>query len=479
MRLRAPLATPARAFVWLLAGLSILPLVQAGNTWSVQTALDKYVHAPDPAYKWSVANTVNGEGYTAYMIDLTSQAWNTPVASDVKVWKHWMIVIKPTAVKHTTGFLFITGGSNGQKAPDKVDPSFADMAVTTGTVVAELRQVPNQPINFEDAKLKNMVEDQFIAYTWDKFLRTGKDIWPARLPMTKSAVKAMDALQEFTATEQGGNKKLTGFVVSGGSKRGWTTWTTAAVDKRVVAIEPIVIDLLNIRPSFEHHWRAYGFWAPAVGDYERAGVMDWSDTKEYMDLIKIVEPFEYRERLTMPKFLINSAGDQFFLPDSSQFYFKELQGEKYLRYVPNSDHSLRGTDVRESMTAYYDMILNKKARPKLSWKYEKDGTMVATTDKEPKEVLLWQATNPTARDFRLEKIGKAYKSSPVTATKKGVYEAKIAEPGSGWTAYFLEFTYDTGGKYPLKITTEVKVTPDKYPFGPPKYKGKPADATGN
>jgi len=40
---------------------------------------------------------------------------------------------------------------------------------------------------------------------------------------------------------------------------GLTTWTTAAVDKRVIAIVPFVIDMLNIEPSFVHHWEAYGF----------------------------------------------------------------------------------------------------------------------------------------------------------------------------------------------------------------------------
>ena len=31
------------------------------------------------------------------------------------------------------------------------------------------------------------------------------------------------------------------FIIVGASKRGWTTWTTGAVDKRVIAIVPIVM----------------------------------------------------------------------------------------------------------------------------------------------------------------------------------------------------------------------------------------------
>ena len=76
--------------------------------------------------------------------------------------------------------------------------------------------------------------------------------------MTKSAVRAMDAVTAFCAREAGGQSKSRSFVVSGASKRGWTTWATAAVDKRVVAIIPIVIDMLNLEASFEHHWQAYG-----------------------------------------------------------------------------------------------------------------------------------------------------------------------------------------------------------------------------
>ena len=58
------------------------------------------------------------------------------------------------------------------------------------------------------------------------------------------------------------------------SKRGWSTWTTAAVDKRVIGISPLVIDLLNMTKSFEHHYRAYGAYSEAVKDYEDMGLMN-------------------------------------------------------------------------------------------------------------------------------------------------------------------------------------------------------------
>ena len=96
--------------------------------------------------------------------------------------------------------------------------------------------VPNQPLVFEkDGVARD--EDDLVAYTWEKFLESGDERWPARLPMTKAAVRAMDAVSAFAASPAGGNATVSSFVVSGASKRGWTTWTTAAVDRRVVAVE--------------------------------------------------------------------------------------------------------------------------------------------------------------------------------------------------------------------------------------------------
>ena len=432
-----------------------------------ETALDRYVHAPDPSYKWELVATIPGDGFKAYVLDLTSQTWKPPVEPDRTVWKHWLTVYVPTLVEHTTGFLYITGGNNRSPAPDKADPFMAEIATATNSVVAELRMVPNQPLSFPDSAKKDLTEDAFIVYTWDKFLRTGDEMWPARLPMTKSAVKAMDAVTEFMKSDSGGKLVVSTFMVAGGSKRGWTTWTTAAVDKRVVAIAPMVIDMLNLEKSNEHQYMAYGFYGPALKDYENLDIFHWNGTPQMKALMKIVEPYEYRERITIPKYIINDSGDQYFLPDSSRFYFDELKGEKYLRYVENTDHSLKNSDAREGLIAFYDAFLKHHERPKFFWKFENDGSIKVTTITKPSEVKLWQGTNPEKRDFRLMSIGPAYKSTVLTEHKDGVYIGKVEKPPTGYTAYFIELTFRTGTKYSEKFSTAVRVNPDTLPFPAP------------
>ena len=429
-----------------------------------QTALDRYVAAPDSSYKYELVQTTPGQGFTTYVLDMTSQTWRSTKDVDKPVWRHWVTIIKPDQVKHSTGFLFITGGNNKSKAPTQAPENLTKIATATGTVVTELRMVPNQPLVFT-GETRERVEDESIAYTWDKFLHGGDETWPLRLPMTKSAVRAMDAVTSFCASEQGGSVKVEKYVVSGASKRGWTTWTTAAVDKRVVGIVPLVIDLLNLEPSFQHHWQAYGFWAPAIKDYVEMKIVEWTGSPEYRKLLEIEDPYEYRDRLTMPKLMINASGDQFFLPDSSQFYFDRLKGEKYLRYVPNADHSMRGTDVFDTVLAFYQRLLNGSDGPRFTWSFEKDGSIRVKSSDKPIVVKLWQATNPKARDFRVDTIGKTYRESVLTPDKSGEWVAHIEKPGSGWTASFVELTFDD-----LKLTTPVRVTPDTLEY--PRYKPK-------
>jgi PhoPQ-activated pathogenicity-related protein len=181
-------------------------------------------------------------------------------------------------------------------------------------------------------------------------------------------------------------------------------------------------------------------------------------------LNKIEDPYFYLDRLTLPKYVVNAAGDQYFTPDSSKFYFDDLKGPKYLRYVPNADHSLRGTDAAASILAFYRAIVRGSPLPKFTWKMGKDGSITVQAQTRPREVKLWQATNPRARDFRLLTIGKAYRSSPLEPDGKGVYVGKVVKPASGWTAFFVELVFDSGdAKAPYKFTTQVQVVPDVLP----------------
>lgn len=434
-----------------------------------KTPLDEYVAKPDPAYSWKLVNTVPGKNTDAYILEMTSQIWGEGKQIDRTRWEHTLTIVKPRGVTSTTATLFITGGANGGSTRNSVDGQITSMAESTNAVVAELRNIPNQPVVFADDKTpgRKRSEDAIIAYTWRKYLETGDSSWPLRLPMTKASVRAMDTVQAFLASPDGGGLKIDKFFVSGASKRGWTTWTTAAVDKRVVGFAPIVIDMLNVIPSFVHHYRAYGFWAPSVGDYFAEGVMDQMSNPRYKELMKIVEPYEYRDRLTQPKFILNAGGDQFFVVDSWKFYWNDLKGEKHLRYVANTDHSMRNSDALESLIAYTEAIAHDKPRPRYSWQVKKDGTIEVQTGDKPTSVKLWQATNPDARDFRLESLGAKYTSTDLQPVKPGRYVAKVQAAPKGYTVYFIEMTFPSGGKYPFKFTSGSYVTPDTYPFGPP------------
>ena len=450
---------------WPLAALALAFVPHAGFAAEppARTALDDYVTRPDDSYSWRIADTRTADGITTMLVDMVSQRWLTADDVDRTEWRHWLWLSIPDAAASNTALLFIAGGSNNREPPREPNARTTAIAEAANTVVAELLMVPNQPLVFHgDGKPRS--EDDLIGYAWDQFLETEDARWAVRGAMVKSAVRAMDTVTAAMATEAGGERVVDRFVVAGGSKRGWTTWLTGAMDDRVVAIAPIVIDVLNVDASMRHHFAAYGFWAPSVADYVAHGIMRRLDHPRLAALYRLVDPFYYRHRLLLPKFVLNAAGDQFFLPDSSQFYWPDLQGEKYLRYVPNADHGLDGTDAVESLAAFHGLIAQQRKPPQFTWRRDDDGTLHVAVHDHPQEARLWQATNPDARDFRVESLGRRYVSTRLAAAADGGYSARVPPPPRGWTAWFIELTFDVGAAVPLKLTTEVVVTPNTLPF---------------
>src|SRR5260221_3824593 len=200
---------------------------ESGKSQDERTALDAYVVAPDTNYTFQLVKTIPGKGQTTYILDMTSQAWLTTNEVDRPLWKHWVIIVKPDQVTSSKSLLFISGGGNDGKVPGGGDGNMSSIATATKSVLTALKMVRNQPLVFA-GETERRTEDSLIAYTWDKFLRTGDPKWPARLPMTKAAVRSLDTITAFCASDAGGKVNVDKFFVCGGSQRGSDTSTTDA-----------------------------------------------------------------------------------------------------------------------------------------------------------------------------------------------------------------------------------------------------------
>ena len=447
----------------LLLLIATLSLSTTAEELPQRTILDDYVAQADDAHTWQVAATHELEDSRLVVVDMVSQHWLTEAQVDRTAWRHWLRLSIPHTLTSDVAFLYLAGGSNTGPMPESADPNMLAIANATGSVVAHLSPVPNQPLAFDGDGVPRW-EDDLVGYNWARSF-TGDG--PKRLvleAMTKSAVRAMDTVTAIMARPEWGERRIERFVVSGISKRGWTSWLAAAVDERVEGIAPIVFDVLNMEASIRHHFAAYGHFSQAVVEFTLHGILPRLGEPAVNGLLQVADPYWYRHRVTVPKLILNAVGDEFFLPDSSRFYWDELRGENYLRYVPNANHSMYGTDVFDSVAAFHWLMVNDQRPPRFSWIRRGDGTLQVLPVDQPEGVRLWQATNPEARDFRLAILGPAFVSTPIEPDEHGVYTARVPPPERGWTAGFLELTYDVGAPKPLKLTTDVVVTPDVLPF---------------
>ncbi|RLD23289.1 MAG: PhoPQ-activated pathogenicity-like protein PqaA type [Bacteroidetes bacterium] len=427
--------------------------------------LKEYVMTTDDAFNYDVVETVQGAGWTEYKVKMISGTWLTEQEVNITEWWHWVNIIVPDKIRETESMIIIGGGSTNDTIPISTDDWLMEAAVATGSIISHVSNIPFQPIDFKGDDKEGRYEDDLIAYGWKKYLDSGASDenleWLARFPMTRAVVRAMDVVQELSQTE---SVPVERFFVTGASKRGWTTWTTAAVDDRVMGIAPIVIDLLNIVPSFNHHWRCYGEWSPAVENYEDEGIMNWINTPEFKKLLEIVGPYSFREQLTMPKLMINATCDEFFVTDSWKFYWDELKGENYLQYVPNGNHGLLGTYQPASLISFYHSIISNTAIPSFSWNHGGD-TIYMRVDPESDYIIRkWEAINESDRDFRIYVIGEAWQMEELEKTSNGAYAIHVEEPEAGYKAALVELIFNPHTEFPLTFTSGTLIIPDQYPY---------------
>jgi hypothetical protein len=257
----------------------------------------------------------------------------------------------------------------------------------------------------------------------------------------------------------------------------------------------------------EHHRASYGYWSPAIYDYAQKGIFDRliSATpgaplaEEAQALLEQVDPYQYslRQRYPMPKFMLNATGDEFFVPDTTQFYFDELQGTKHLCYIPNVGHGMGGLDEEDitnpaspagMLLAWYMTVTQKRPLPSFTQTFEEDGAIRVEIDKSnpPVKVRLWQATSEGLRDFRDPILGQKWTSSDLAPLSAGVYRARPIEPLQGnYTGFFIQLEYTNPAQLPapaqlagyerpnLVFSTGVRVLPVQVGGAPvyPEFNG--------
>jgi PhoPQ-activated pathogenicity-related protein len=434
------------------------------------TVLKDFVNQSDEAFNYEIRKVVVGESWKEFIIYMVSQNWLTNHDVDQTEWWHWLSIVIPNDVKESEALMVISGGNHNNKMPDNATTALVQIAMATHSIVAEISNIPFQPITFKNDDFGERYEDDLIAFGWRHFLEdyaSDKNApWLAHMPMTKAVSRGMDVVQAVSGLE---GKPVNNFVTTGASKRGWTTWCTAIADDRVIAVIPIVIDMLNVESSFDHHWKCYGEWSHAVDSYVHEGIMDWMGSREFNRLNEIVEPYSFIQELDLPKFLINATGDEFFVTDSWQFYWDDLEGESYLQYIPNTNHGLKNLDGDynlKSLTAFYHSVITESDRPVFDWYVRQDSIYIVVdhVSNENYSILQWEAVNETARDFRVDAIGRSWASKPLLKTDDGRYAVKISQPETGYRAGLLEITFNPNSEIPFTFTSGTVVTPNSFPF---------------
>jgi PhoPQ-activated pathogenicity-related protein len=241
------------------------------------------------------------------------------------------------------------------------------------------------------------------------------------------------------------------FVVSGISKRGWTTWLTAASDPRVVAFAPMVIDILNMPVNVPYQRHMFGAYSLEIQDYVNLGLTEAVGSGPGKQLVDMVDPYSYRRGLSLPKLLCFGSNDEYWTADAVKNYVDSIGGHTLIQYTPNAGHSLdHGRDAVPALETFFWQTLHGGHYTKLACEVQQEGAHVHFALKASKAKLLqaelWEAVSPTL-DFRKQRFERVVQ---MTSGKKR-FRLSATLPQSGYKAFFVRcvFRHPVQGSYAL------------------------------
>lgn len=473
---------------------AVLTLALIKNYCAAETVLEQYVKGPDSAFKYELVKTTYNFLYTTYIFEITSQQWHSDKVAPGK-WRHWLTIVEPRLFGQYTEYIpffslvgsdrallyLLRGDAEHEDRPSGASSQAVQVALSTRSITAELHGIPIGPVAFLDEQPENYgtwwcdednplkldddacellrSEDSLQARSFDLALETEDFTWALMAPMTKATVQGMDIIQEFLRQRYLGRTVVSSFVLTGHSKRGYIAWLAAALDDRVAGVAPVSYDLMNMPEQFalqEISWPSLGEEQDANLEFDLYARLK---TEAGIRLIADVDPYAYRDRLTMPALILLGTSDPYSCSDSVNLYLTDLPGDTRILYVPNAGHDIRELpEVENGIAVFYRHIINNVQMPEFTREGLEEGVFTVTPKKQnPIAVKLWTATNPINRDFRLSG-GIQWTSADIAANATGAYPGAVLPPETGYTAFYVELSYkDTEKEASYSLATPITV----------------------
>jgi PhoPQ-activated pathogenicity-related protein len=190
------------------------------------------------------------------------------------------------------------------------------------------------------------------------------------------------------------------------------------------------------------------------------GLQEQLKTPRGQELSRMIDPYTYRERLTMPKLIINATNDPYWPLDAASLYQNDLKGPNNFLYVPNVGHTLANEELKvaSATAAWVARIGSGQQTPTVTLKGDEaqaNGERHFTITSTPAKVQLWVAQS-ASRDFRKAQ----WKPLPTSSNEAGIYNvtAPARTAGMKYTAAFAEISIE--GDNPLlalRVTSPVEI----------------------
>ena len=207
----------------------------------------------------------------------------------------------------------------------------------------------------------------------------------------------------------------------------------------------------------DHQLEAWGEYSGQIRDYTRLNIpqrLKDENDKDVQRLGTIVDPYTYRDRVTIPKLIVIGTNDRYWPLDALNLYYDDLVGDNYILYVPNKGHGV--SDMKRLIgdaAGLFLRVVGKLEFPSPSWDFEEKDTeleLSVRSDIEPASVSVWTAEAAT-RDFR-----DAVWQTSKTILKDSTYKYTLKRPEQGYAAIFGELVYKSGDKN-FFLSTNVRI----------------------